>query len=78
MKKVQIIATAAALAVGGYLALDSAANAFVEITLEDVGATMPGASVSFDQDTTGDEAERAACAALIAGSYPHNGCPTAQ
>ena len=78
MKKVQIIATAAALAVGGYLALESAATADVAITLVPTGASFPGANVLFNQDSTGNEAEDAACAALIAGSYPHNGCPTAQ
>lgn len=57
MKKVKIIATAAALAVGGYLALESAAQAEFSLTVHGFSSDghRAGAWVSFDEMSSAED-----------------------
>ena len=63
MKKVKVIATAAALAVGGYLALESAAQAEFSLTVHgfDSSGHRAGAWVSFDEMSSADDMAAGLC-----------------
>jgi hypothetical protein len=63
MKKVKIVATAAALAVGGFLALESAAQSSLTLTVHgfSTSGTRGGATVTFDEMSTAEEMGAALC-----------------
>jgi hypothetical protein len=67
MKKVKIVATAAALAVGGFLALESAAQSSLTLTVHGfstggtTGGTRGGVSLTFDEMSTAQEMGAALC-----------------
>jgi len=54
MKKVKIVATAAALAVGGFLALESASGSTLTLTVHRANGGA-GATLTFDETSTAQE-----------------------